>query len=332
MSRLRTAVIGAGYLGRFHAQKYAALPDSELVAVVDTDLERAREVADEVGCEALSSHTALNGKVDAVSIVVPTQAHHRVALDMLHSGSHVLVEKPMTVTLAEADELIAAARDADLRLQVGHLERFNPAVQALVGMVSTPMFIESHRLAPFNPRGADVSVVLDLMIHDIDIILNLVGQPLRRIDANGVPVISDDIDIANARLQFENGCVANVTASRVSLKSERKMRLFQHSSYIALDFQNRSLDVRRTSGPIGGGQIPEIQSDKQAFPSGDAILAEIEAFLSSIRHGIRPVVSGEDGRQALATAIEITRQLSEHPLPGQTQTAGDCHNDEADNR
>ncbi|MCC5812370.1 MAG: Gfo/Idh/MocA family oxidoreductase [Ectothiorhodospiraceae bacterium] len=317
MKALRTAVVGTGYLGRFHAQKYAALPDSELVAVVDTDVDRAKAVADELGCRAMSDYRELAGLVDAASIVVPTQLHHRLASDLLRQGIHVLVEKPMTVTLDEADELIRLAHANDLRLQVGHLERFNPAVQAMVGMVATPMFIESHRLAPFNPRGADVSVVLDLMIHDIDIILNLVGQPLARIDANGVPVISRDIDIANARLQFENGCVANVTASRVSQKSERKMRLFQPNAYMALDFQSRSLDVRRKASDVPASGIPEILSDQREFESGDAIMSEISAFLDSIRSGSRPIVSGEDGRQALATAIEITRQLNAHPLPGQ---------------
>ena len=318
MTPLRTAVIGSGYLGRFHAQKYAALPDSELVAVVDTDQDRARAVARELGCEALHDYRQLPGRVDAVSIVVPTRLHHQVAATMLRNGVHALVEKPVTVSVEEADELIDLASSGGLRLQVGHLERFNPAVQGLVGLVTTPMFIESHRLAPFNPRGADVSVVLDLMIHDIDIILNLVRQPLSRIDANGVPVISSDIDIANARLQFANGGVANVTASRVSLKSERKMRLFQRSAYIALDFQERTLDVRRTTDTLEPGGIPEIRSDRQTFPGGDAIMSEIAAFLACIRDGSRPVVSGEDGRQALATAIEITRQLNEHPLPGQS--------------
>lgn len=317
MKPLRAAVVGTGYLGRFHAQKYAALPEAELVAVVDSNRRRAEEVAAELGCRPLTDYHELTGQVDVVSIVVPTQHHYQVASDLLRGNIHVLVEKPMTVTLGEADALIRLAAERELRLQVGHLERFNPAVQAMVDMVSTPMFIESHRLAPYNPRGADVSVVLDLMIHDIDIILNLVHQPLSRIDANGVQVISSDIDIANARLQFENGCVANVTASRVSQKSERKMRLFQPSAYIALDFQSRSLDIRRKGEGEQSPGIPEILSEHQEFEGGDAILSEIRAFLQSVRTGSRPIVSGEDGRQALATAIEITRQLKANPLPGQ---------------
>ncbi len=317
MKPLRAAVVGAGYLGRFHAQKYAALPEAELVAVVDSDRDRATQVAAELGCRALTDYRELPGQVDVASIVVPTRLHYQAATTLLMRDIHVLVEKPITVTLDEAEALIRLAADRDLRLQVGHLERFNPAVQALVDMVSVPMFIESHRLAPYNPRGADVSVILDLMIHDIDIILNVVGQPLARIDANGVAVISNDVDIANARLQFENGCVANVTASRVSQKSERKMRLFQPSAYIALDFQRRSLDIRRKGDEEQAPGIPNILSEQREFEGGDAILAEVQAFLHSVRTGSRPIVSGEDGRQALATAIEITRLLNANPLPGQ---------------
>jgi len=313
---LRTAVIGVGYLGRFHAEKYAALDDAELVAVVDQDQARAHTIAQQLDCAALSDYRDLIGQVDAVSVVVPTQIHYAVAKELLTAGIHVLLEKPITTTLEQADELIRCAHAQDCRLQIGHLERFNPAVQELFTRVSTPMFIESHRLAPFNPRGADVSVVLDLMIHDIDIILNLVAQPIQRLDANGVAVISNDIDIVNARLQFVNGCVANVTASRVSLKSERKLRLFQRSGYFALDFQQRSLEIRHTSDTAGRHGLPEIHSQQIECAGGDAILAEIRAFLNSVRQGTRPIVSGEDGRQALATAIEIARQLATHSLPG----------------
>ncbi|MCK8516391.1 Gfo/Idh/MocA family oxidoreductase [Methylonatrum kenyense] len=323
MSKLRAAVIGAGYLGRFHAQKYAALPESDLVAVVDRDGERAASVATELGCEALTDHRNLVGRVDVVSVVVPTRLHHAVALDMLRAGIHVLVEKPITATLDEARQLVDTAAERDLRLQVGHLERFNPAVQALSDRIETPLFIESHRLAPFNPRGADVSVVLDLMIHDIDIILTLVGQPVQRIDANGVPVISNDIDIANARLQFENGCVANVTASRVSQKSERKMRLFQQSGYIALDFQARSLDIRRTGDGEQHPGIPNIESEQVSFEAGDALLTEIEAFLDSVQQGSRPIVSGEDGLQALQTAMEIGRLLRSNPMLDRIMASAD---------
>lgn len=320
MSALRTAVIGVGYLGRFHAQKYAALPDAELVAVVDRDAERARAVAAEVGCRALTDPADLVGRVDAVSIVVPTRQHHAIASRFLEAGTHVLIEKPITVTVAEADELVELAARQGVCLQVGHLERFNPAVLEVAGEVREPMFIESHRIAPFNPRGADVSVVLDLMIHDIDLILELVDRPLTRIDANGAPVISRDIDIANARLQFDNGCVANVTASRVSMKAERRMRLFQRNAYLAMDMQARRVDIRRklSSDADTPPTMDDIQQEQRTLPPGDALQAEIAAFLNTVRVGGRPVVSGEDGRRALAAAIEISRQLRENPLPGQT--------------
>lgn len=319
MTPLRTAVIGVGYLGRFHVQKYAALADAELVAVVDRDPERARAVAAEVGARALTDPETLVGEVDAVSIVVPTRQHHAIASRFLATGTHVLIEKPITVTVAEADDLVALAQRHGVQLQVGHLERFNPAVLDVADQVAEPMFIESHRIAPFNPRGADVSVVLDLMIHDIDLILELVSRPLTRIDANGAPVISRDIDIANARLQFDNGCVANVTASRVSMKAERRMRIFQRNAYIALDMQARSVDIRRKRG--GGADtaptMDDIEQEQRTLAPGDALRAEIAAFLRSIREGTPPVVTGEAGRRALAAAIEISRQLRENPLPGQ---------------
>ncbi|MFO7859391.1 MAG: Gfo/Idh/MocA family oxidoreductase [Ectothiorhodospiraceae bacterium] len=318
MTGLRAAVIGAGYLGRFHAQKYAGHPDVDLVAVVDADAERAQTVAEELGCEALTDYQELLERVDAVSIVVPTRLHHAIACACLEHGLHVLVEKPMTTTLAEADELVDRARQSGRILQVGHLERFNAAVRALAERVGTPMFIECHRMAPFNPRGADVSVILDLMIHDIDIILKLVDRPVARIDANGAPVIATDTDIASARIQFDNGCVANVTASRVSLKAERKMRLFQRNCYIALDFQERSLDIRsRNPGRSGPPAMTDIQSEQQCFEDGDALRAEIADFVDCIKTGRPPLVTGTDGRRALATAIEIARQLRDNPLPDQ---------------
>ena len=318
MSDIRAGVIGVGYLGRFHAQKYAAMEGVELVGVADSDLARAQAVAAEVNTTAIADYRELIGQVDAVSIVVPTRFHHAVAARLLAEGINVLVEKPITTTLAEADELIHIADSHDAVLQVGHLERFNAAVRELADLVGTPMFIESERLAPFNPRGADVSVVLDLMIHDIDIILKLVNRPVVRIDANGAPVISPDIDIANARLQFDNGCVANVTASRVSLKAERKMRLFQRNRYIALDFQKRSLDIRSRRPNSGSAPAMEdIVSEQRTFDDGDALRAEIADFIDCIRHGRTPLVTGADGRQALATAIEITRQLRDNPLPDQ---------------
>ena len=317
--KIRTAVIGVGYLGRFHAQKYAALPDAELVAVVDVDRSTAEAVANECDTQALTDYQELLDKVDAVSIVVPTQLHYEVAKAFLQSGTHVLLEKPITTTVAEADELIEIADRSGLVLQVGHLERFNSAVMALEGVLAQPLFIESHRLAAFKPRGTDVSVVLDLMIHDIDIIQNLVGSPIADIHANGVSVLTDEVDIANARLEFENGCVANVTASRVSMKAQRKMRIFQNDAYISIDFQDKILSVhRKGDGEMFPG-IPEITSEESIFENSDAIMAEAEAFLGAIRNGTRPPVSGREGRQALATALRITDLLTKQAaaVPGE---------------
>lgn len=309
MSKLKCAVIGAGYLGKFHAEKYAALPDCELVAVVDVNLEAATTVAEKYGAQALTDYQSLLGQVDAVSIVVPTTLHHRVSKDFLNAGSHVLVEKPITVTVAEADELIAIAAEKNLILQVGHLERFNPAIRGLENLEEKPLFIESHRLSPFNPRANDVSVVLDLMIHDIDIILALVDSELERIDASGTAVLTQGTDIANARLTFKNGCVANVTASRISMKMERKMRMFRPCSYISVDFQNRVLVKHKTGDKEMFPGIPEIVSEESVFESGDALFEEIKHFVHCIKTGENPLVSGEAGRRALACAIEITQFL-----------------------
>ncbi len=310
MTRSRTAVIGVGYLGKFHAQKYASLDESQLVAVCDTNDEVARGIAAEHGCEACHDYRELPGKVDAVSIVVPTRKHFEVASFFLQNGIHVLLEKPITSTVAEAAELVALAEANNLVFQIGHLERFNPAVMALEDILKQPLFIESHRIAPFNPRGADVNVVLDLMIHDIDIILDFVASPVKHISANGVQVLSQDIDIANARIEFENGCVANVTSSRVSTKSERKMRLFQQDAYISIDFQDKKLAVhRKGSGEMYPG-VSDVNSEECCFEQGDALLSEIHSFLDCIHNGKPPVVSGRAGMRALETAIEITRLLS----------------------
>ena len=223
----------------------------------------------------------------------------------------MLLEKPITSTLEQGQELVELAERNDLTFQIGHLERFNPAVMALENVLVEPLFIESHRIAPFNPRGADVNVILDLMIHDIDIILDFVGSPVKAIHASGVPVLSDEIDVANVRLEFENGCVANVTASRISMKSERRMRIFQSDAYITIDFQNKQLGIhRKGKGEMYPG-IAEIDSEEHAFDQGDALLSEIGAFLQAINTDARPVVSGADGLRALQTAFEITRQLTE---------------------
>jgi predicted dehydrogenase len=309
MSTLRAAVIGVGYLGNFHAQKYAAIPDVELVGVVDSDPERASRVAGSLGAAAYGDHRDLIGKVDAVSVVVPTQFHHAVARDFLSAGVHVLIEKPITVTIAEADELIAIADEKKLVFQVGHLERFNPALVALGDVLTAPLFIESVRIAPFKPRGTDVNVVLDLMIHDIDIIQHIVGSPVERIDAIGAPVFTGEEDIANARILFEGGCVANVTASRISLKSERKMRIFQRDAYITLDFQNRKVLVARKGGGELFPGVPNVKVDERELGEADPLRSEIESFIAAIREGKKPQVSGRDGRMALETALKINTAL-----------------------
>ncbi len=310
MKPLKYAVIGAGYLGKFHAQKYAALADCQLVAVVDTDQETAKQVAEQCHCQALTDYQSLLGEVDAVSIVVPTRLHHSIARDFLQAGSHVLLEKPMTVTLEEADNLINIAEQTNTILQVGHLERFNPAIMAL-DLRARPLFIESHRLSPFNPRANDVSVVLDLMIHDIDIILNIVDSEVERMDASGISVLTGGTDIANARLVFKSGCVANVTASRVSMKSERKMRIFKPNAYVSVDFQERVLTRHRKGDKEMFEGIPEIKTEQQTFEDADALLAEIQHFVQCIQNQQTPLVSGYDGRRALATAIEITELLAQ---------------------
>ena len=310
MGSIKSAVIGVGYLGKFHAQKYAELPQSDLIAVCDNNIEAATVVADDLGTQYVSKLNDLLKNVDAVSIVVPTQMHHEIAKQCLQAGKHVLLEKPMTTTLDEANELISLAKENNCILQIGHLERFNPAILALENTLSQPLFIESHRVAPFNPRGADVNVILDLMIHDIDIILDIVDADVIDIDAKGVAVLSDETDIANARIKFSNGCVANVTASRAGMKSERKMRIFQHDAYISVDFQNKKVGVHRKGDGEQFPGVANIDSQEHEFEQGDALKAEIESFLECITNKTQPKVSGEAGARALATAIEITRLLT----------------------
>ena len=310
MSEIRTAVIGVGYLGKFHAQKYSQLKNSNLLAVVDKDIEKAQEVAATTACTALDDYKELLGQVDAVSIVVPTDLHYAIASDFLQHQTHVLVEKPITTTLEQADELIALAQKNNLILQVGHLERFNPAIAALEQELTAAKFIESHRLAPYNPRGTEVNVVLDLMIHDIDIILDVVDSDVEKIDASGTSVLSRDIDIANARIVFKNGCVANVTASRVSNKTDRKMRIFQNDAYLSVDFQNRELAVYRKGDDEMYPGIPNIDMRKTKFDESDALLTEIDHFLTTITNKSSPKVTGQDGKRALQTAIQISEKLA----------------------
>ncbi len=311
MKKIKCAVIGVGYLGKYHAEKYAALKNAELVAVCDVDRDKAIEVAHHLGTVAVQDYHELIGGVEAVSIVTPTHSHHVIAKTFLEHGVHVLVEKPITHTVAEAEELIAIAEARQLVLQVGHLERFNSVVNALEKYLDGPRFIESLRLAPFKPRGREVNVVLDLMIHDIDLIQYIVGSPIKKIHANGACVLSDQLDIANARIQFENHCVANVTASRVSLQQQRKLRVFQHEMYVSLDLQHKQLAIHRRGVNEMFPGIPEIIHEEHAFEQGDALRDEIVAFLDAIKHEKPPAVSGIDGKMALATAIQITEIVKE---------------------
>jgi predicted dehydrogenase len=298
-------------LGRFHAQKYAHADACELVAVADALAEVRERVALELGTRAVADYRDLLGNVEAVSVATTTPAHFAIARDFLEAGSHVLVEKPITETLEEARQLIELARQGKRVLQVGHLERFNAAILAAEPYLKTPRFIECHRLAPYRERGTDVNVVLDLMIHDIDIVQTIVGVPIESIDAIGTPVFSDEIDIANARIRFANGCVANATASRVSLKTERKLRVFEDDAYLSIDLQQKILTViRKRGGPLEPGQLPVI-IEEQNFDAGDALNAEIESFLGCIRTGREPVVSGLAGMRALETAMRITSQVEE---------------------
>ncbi len=279
------------------------------MAVADSRQQARDQVGGELAVRTVADYRELLGAVDAVSVVTQTPAHFEIARDFLNADAHVLVEKPITETAEEARELIALAARQKRVLQVGHLERFNAAILAAEPYLSSPRFIECHRLAPYRERGTDVNVVLDLMIHDIDIVQTMVGAPISTIDAVGTPVFSDEIDICNARLRFANGCVANATASRVSLKTERKMRVFEDDAYLSLDLQQKILTViRKKAATDPPGPLP-VNIEEQSLEQGDALKAEIESFLNCIRTGRPPVVSGEAGLMALETATRITEQV-----------------------
>ncbi len=308
---IRTAVIGVGYLGRFHAQKYARLPEANLVSVVDLDSQRGEEVAKEVKTRALTDYRDLIGKVDAVSIVTPTPQHFAIAREFLSAGVHVLLEKPMTKTLEEADELIATAKKSGSILQVGHLERFNPAFAAIRPRLRDPMFVEAHRLSLFNERGLEVDVILDLMIHDIDIVLNIINAPLKNVSASGVSAISSLLDIASVRMEFENGAVANLTASRISIKSMRKLRIFQENCYFSADYAKKRAYAVYREAESGEDGFPELSMEEFEIIEKDSLEEEISSFLRSVRTAARPEVDGEQGRSALAVALEISSRIEE---------------------
>jgi predicted dehydrogenase len=301
---LRAAVIGVGYLGAFHAEKYASLEGVRLVGVVDADAPRAAEIAQRFATQAFSDYRPLLGEVDCVSLAVPTPAHFEIAADLLGRAIDVLVEKPITESAAQGQRLVALAAEKGCILQVGHLERFNPAIRSLSGVITRPRFIECHRLAPFVERGTDVDVILDLMIHDLDVILSVVDSPVDRIEAVGVPVLSETVDIANVRLRFANGAIANITASRVALKRERKIRFFQADAYVSVDYGDRRLRVCRRL-PGDDGALPSIDVSEQSFDGADPLFDEIEAFVRAVRTRERPLVDGATAVRALEVAERI---------------------------
>ena len=305
--RIPAAVVGVGYLGRFHAEKYAAADKARLVAVVDIDANRAAEIAGALNTEALTDYRSLFGRVRCVSIAVPTRLHFPIARDFIEQGIDVLVEKPVTADLQQARELVELAAAKGAVFQVGHLERFNPAIRRLDAVINGPRFVECHRLAPFVERGTDVDVVLDLMIHDIDVIASLVRSPLERVEAVGVPVLTDKPDIANARLKFANGCIANVTASRVSVKRERKVRFFQPDAYISIDYDQRRAQIVHKPPP--GATWLDIHAEEIEIRDGDALGDEIGSFLDCVRDRTLPLVSGVEGLRALEIAEMIRAQL-----------------------
>jgi len=305
--KVPVAVVGVGYLGKFHAEKYAASSKAKLVAVADIDSPRAAEIGASVGAPALTDYRELFGKVRCASIAVPTRLHFQVARDFIEAGIDVLVEKPITADLAEARELVRLAETNKVLLQVGHLERFNPAIRRLEGVIKEPKFVECHRLAPFVERGTDVDVVLDLMIHDIDVIASLVRAPIQRVESVGVPVLTEKPDIANARINFANGCIANVTSSRVSLKRERKIRFFQPDAYISIDYDQRRAQIFYKPAP-GAGWL-DIRTESVEIKEGDALADEIDSFLDCVASRSPPLVGGAEGLRALEIASLISSQL-----------------------
>jgi len=337
-SPLRVGVIGVGHLGSIHAALWNEVENVALIGVCDSDNGAAKRVAEKNGVAVYDSPEQLFADVDAVSIVTPTTHHYTTAILALRAGKHCMIEKPITSTVEQAREISAIAKKNNLKIQVGHIERFNPALLALEKTMLKPLFIESHRLAQFTPRATDVAVVHDLMIHDIDVILSIVHSPVVQIDANGVSVVSDTVDIANARIQFENGCVANVTASRISQKQMRKMRIFQNDAYISIDFAQPVVEVFKlidsrensaaNSGDNSGGQVNNpvptmllgqiekgkinrtIVYEQPSIPQINALKRELELFRDAVLNNTNPVVTADDGVQALEVAEEIMRKIS----------------------
>jgi predicted dehydrogenase len=320
MNKVRVAVIGGGYLGRQHVRAYSQLDSVELVSIVDIHPETAQAVAREFHTVPYQSHEEVLGKVSAVSLAVPTTAHAQVGCWLLSHGIDVLVEKPIASSTAEADALIRTAKEHQRVLQVGHLERFNPAVVEARKRLTTPLFFEVHRLGVFTSRSLDIDVVLDLMIHDLDIVLDFVSSPVASVSAVGLPILSSKTDIANARIEFCNGCVANLTASRVSSEKVRKLRFFQPSQYLSIDYTRQDIvvmSVRPEASPV----TPAIVPERIQFPKIEPLRAEIEAFLQAVKCRGQSAVTGEEGRRALELGQQVVEKIRTHaqalrlPLP-----------------
>ena len=316
---LRVGVVGVGYLGGLHAAKYAALDSAELVGVCDSDRGRAAEVAAANGCAAFDAPAELAAAVDALSIAVPTAAHEAVAVAAIEGGVDVLVEKPLAATIAEAERIAGAAARHGRLLQIGHLERFHPALAEARQVVGRPRFIECHRLAPFAGRGADVSVVQDVMIHDLDLLASLVGEPVVSVEAIGVSVLSEHVDLANARLRFRGGCVANVTASRVSLKRERRLRVFQPEAYVAIDFDAHRLLVARLpegAREAGGNPMESIELDQRDYDDADPLAEELAAFVAAVSTRGDVQVGPDEAIAAMRLATDIEEAIAEAAQDG----------------
>jgi predicted dehydrogenase len=311
MANPRAAVIGAGRLGTLHAEKYRALEGIDLQYVVDVDHARADAVAVHTGAAACYDHHELRDKIDIASVASPGVTHHAIAADLLRWGIDVLLEKPMAATLDEARELGAIAAAHQRILQIGHLERFNPAIERLGAMLHAPRFIECHRLAPFTERGTDVDVVLDLMVHDLDVILSLVPAAVVKVEAVGVAVLTDQIDIANARIRFADGLIANLNSSRVAARRERKIRFFQPDTYLSVDYEARTIQVYRKSPPPAGSSFPLISGEMIDLGEGDPLMDEVRAFVTSVRTRGAPRVSADDGLRVMELSELIRAAIAE---------------------
>ncbi len=311
MEKIKIGVVGVGYFGQFHAEKYAKNEETELVGIVDIDASRAREIAKRYRAQPFEHHQDLFNKVQAVSIAAPTPFHHSIAKDFFLKGIDVLLEKPISSTLKEADELIGLAESRGLIFQIGHLERFNGALSGIEQRVGHPRFIESYRLGPFSGRGAEVDVVLDLMIHDLDIMLTLVKSSVKSLQAVGIPILTSYPDIANARIEFENGCIASLTASRVSKERVRKTRIFQPEGILSIDYLSQRLSLARKQEPLDRGKVPEIVTEEIPVNKIDLVDDEIRSFLQSVRNRKPARVSGLDGKRALELALQITQKIDD---------------------